>query len=581
MSVILNSINYFWKLGYNEEVPDLYVKKYHDSHSISIDVANEVIDYRDRIRVSDETSAHFSQKNLIILEAVDRFLRKKYPPEDIHIGRSPMYDFAVENNSGHVFIAVQCMEWEEEYDVEVAKLKTKLSIVQSFFKMNSNTKYFCAYTSRLKAGTIECRYTVFPRTFCEDNKLTYSRGLFEEGIQAYSQEFRAYPDENNKSNQSTKVIGHFEISDGILTKYTGSNPHVIIPDGVEKLRNSVFWNCYTMENITIPDTVYSLGGDTFYNCETLSELTIPENVVIMGDNPFANCPKLNLINKSLHFVFEDGGLYNKEMTRLIYCAIKRDSEVLEVPDGVISVSKHSFYNCKNLRKIIIPLSVKIIENNPFSNLPNMRLENKSPHFIFKDGALYNKTMTTLFYYEHGTKSKKLVVPEGVRIIGRHSFYNCQKIESITIPSSVKIIGYNPFANCSTLSLINHSPEYVYENGALYDKQRTELIYYSIPSPAETFVVPITVKKIGRSAFFGCKNLKKVIIPEGVSIIERSSFANCINLSEVSIPDSVTILGEWAFVNCTNLNAITLHDNTSIEGHTFLNCPAKITRKKQR
>jgi len=581
MSVILNSINYFWKLGYNEEVPDLYVKKYHDSHSISIDVANEVIDYRDRIRVSDETSAHFSQKNFIILEAVDRFLRKKYPLEDIHIGRSPMYDFAVENNSGHVFIAVQCMEWEEEYDVEVAKLKTKLSIIQSFFKMNSDTKYFCAYTSRLKAGTIECRYTVFPRTFCEDNKLTYSRGLFEEGIQAYSQEFRAYPDENNKSNQSTKVIGHFEISDGILTKYTGSNPHVIIPDGVEKLRNSVFWNCYTMEKITIPDTVYSLGGDTFYNCETLSELTIPENVVIMGDNPFANCPKLNLINKSLHFVFEDGGLYNKEMTRLIYCAIKRDSEVFEVPDGVISVSKHSFYNCKNLRKIIIPLSVKIIENNPFSNLPNMRLENKSPHFIFKDGALYNKTMTTLFYYEHGTKSKKLVVPEGVRIIGRHSFYNCQKIESITIPSSVKIIGYNPFANCSTLSLINHSPEYVYENGALYDKQRTELIYYSIPSPAETFVVPITVKKIGRSAFFGCKNLKKVIIPEGVSIIERSSFANCINLSEVSIPDSVTILGEWAFVNCTNLNAITLHDNTSIEGHTFLNCPAKITRKKQR
>ena len=581
MSVILNSINYFWKLGYNEEVPDLYVKKYHDSNSISIDLANEVIDYGDRIRVSDETSAHFSQKNFIVLEAVDRLLRKKYSPEDIHIGRSSMIDIAVKNNSGHDFIAVQCMEWEEEYDVEVAKLKTKHSIVQSFFKMNSDTKYFCAYTSRLKAGTIECRYTVFPRTFCDDNTLTYARGLFEEGIQAYSPEFRGYPDENNKSNHSTKIIGHFEISNGILTKYTGSSPHIIIPDAVEKLRNSVFWNCYTMEKITIPDTVYSLGGDTFYNCENLSELTIPESVVIMGDNPFANCPKLNLINKSTHFVFEDGGLYDKEITRLIYCTIKRDSEVFEVPDSVISVSKHSFYNCKNLKKIIIPPSVKIIENNPFSNLPNMRLENNSPHFIFRDGALYNKTMTTLFYYEHGTKSKKLVIPEGVSIIGRHSFYNCQTIESITIPSSVNIMGYNPFTNCSSLSLINHSPEYMYENGALYNKERTELIYYSIPSPTETFVVPNNVKKIGRNAFFGCKNLKKVIIPEGVSIIERSSFANCINLSEVSIPDSVTTLGEWAFVNCTNLNAINLPDNTSMEGHTFFNCPAKITRKKQR
>ena len=581
MSVILNAINYFWKLGYNEEVADMYVKKYHDFHSISIDVANEVMNYGDKIRVSDETMAQFSQKNFIILEAVDRFLRKKYRPEDIHIGRSPLYDFAIENHSNQVFIAVQCMEWEEEYDVEVARLKTDHSIVHSFFEKNSDTEHFCAYTSRLKAGTIECRYTVFPRTFCADNTLTYTGGLFEEGIQAYSPEFKAFLEGTNSLSRSVEIIGDFEILNGILMKYTGNDHHVVIPEIVEKMRNSVFWNCSTMEKITIPNTVYSLGGDTFYNCENLSELTIPESVVIMGDNPFANCPKLNLINKSPHFIFEDGGLYDKEMARLIYCAIKRPSDVFEVPNGVISVSKHSFYNCQNLRKIIIPPSVKIMENNPFSNLPDMQLENNSLHFIFRDGALYNKTMTTLFYYEHSTELKNLVIPEGVTIIGRHSFYNCQTIKSITIPSSTKIIGYNPFTNCSSLSLINHSPEYVYENSALYNKEMTELIYCSIPSSVETFVVPDTVKTIGRSAFFSCKNIKKVVIPEGISIIERSAFANCVNLNEVSIPDSVNILGEWAFFNCINLNAITIPKHTSIEGQTFLNCPAKITHKKQR
>ena len=490
-----------------------------------------------------------------------------------------MYDLAIENNSGQVFIAVQCMEWEKEYDAEVTKLKNDHSTVHSFFEKNTDIEYFCAYTSRLKAGTIECRYTVFPRTFCADNMLTYTRGLFEEGIQAYSPEFKAFQDGVTSLSQSTEIIGDFEISDGMLMKYTGNDHHVVIPEGVEKLKSTVFWNCHTMEKITIPNTVYNLGGDTFYNCENLSDLTIPESVVIMGDNPFANCPKLSLINKSPHFFYKDGGLYDKEKTRLIYCTIKGDSDVFEVPNGVISVSKHSFYNCHNLRKIVIPPSVKILENNPFSNLPNMRLENNSPHLIFRDGALYNKIMTTLFYYEHSTRDTNLIIPEGVTIIGRHSFYNCQTIETISIPRSVNIIGYNPFTNCSSLSLINHSPEYVYENGALYNKNKTELIYYSIPNQATTFMVQETVKMVGRSAFFGCENLENVVIPEGVDSIERSGFANCSNLREISIPESMTHLGEWAFSNCVNLNTITLPKHTTIEGHTFLNCPAEITWKK--
>jgi hypothetical protein len=36
----------------------------------------------------------------------------------------------------------------------------------------------------------------------------------------------------------------------------------------------------------------------------------------MGDNPFAICPNLELVNKSPHFIFEDGALYNKEKMRL-------------------------------------------------------------------------------------------------------------------------------------------------------------------------------------------------------------------------------------------------------------------------
>ena len=576
MSVILNAINYFWKLGFNEEKTDLYVKNYSDSQAILIDVANEIMDYGGQIHTVDKDLTIFSQKNFIILEAIDRFLRKGHRPEDIYLGGKNSFDLFIRNGSDGIFIAIRCLEFEEEYDEEIRKLRSDYSRVQGVFEENVDIQYFCAYTSRLKAGTIENKYTVFQKSFSIEEQKTYQSGLLEPDIQPYLPKF-------SHSLQSKKPSFNkdgFKVVDGILAKYTGDERHVIIPDGVEKLKNSVFWNCLNIEKITIPNSVTSLGGDTFYNCRNLTELTIPESVDTFGDNPFAGCPKLNLINKSPHFVFEDEALFDKDFTRLIHCAIKRESDVFEVPDTVISVSKHSFYNCQNLRKIVIPLSVKIMENNPFSDLPNLKLVNNSPHFILKDGALYNKTMTTLHYYEHGSETNHLIIPEGVTIIGRHSFYNCQTIEKITIPSSVEEIGYNPFTNCSRLTLENHSPEYVYENGALYTKNKTEIIYYSIRSPAETFIVPDTVKKIGRSVFYNCKNLKKVVIPDSVTIIDRSAFANCDNLREVSIPDSIEVLGEWAFVNCTSLEFISLPEHVSLEPHTFLNCPVNIIWRKE-
>ncbi len=579
MSIILNAINYFWKLGFSEETNDIYLKKYSDSQSISLDVVNETFDYGHLIHVATNRFLKFSQRNFIILEAIDRFLRKGYKPEYIHLGKDSTYDFAIVKNPNTVFIAVRCLEWEEQYEAELSKIKNNPSIIMSFFEKNRDTKYFCAYTSRLKAGTIECKYLVFPRGFTSINKEMYLAGLFEDESYAFSPKFDAYRYQDAVKKRSIRSVHDFKILDATLTKYNGSNRYVRIPEGVEKLKNSVFWNCNNIVKITIPNTVSNLGGDTFYNCENLVELIIPESVTVMGDNPFANCPNLNLINKSSHFALKDGALYDRDLTRLIYCAINRESDVFEIPDGVISISKHAFYNCFNLRKIVIPPSVKIIENNPFSNLPKLHIENNSPHFIFKDGALYNKTMTTLFYFEHGSGTSDLVIPEGVVIIGRHSFYNCQTIKTIGIPQSVKIIGYNPFTNSSLTSLINHSPEYVYENDALYNKDKTELIFYSKTNPRKMFVVPGGVKKIGRSAFFGCSYIMNVILPDSVTSIERSAFANCSSLANVSIPENMVSLGEWAFVNCKYLKELILPKQTTTEKHTFLNCPAEIVRKQ--
>ena len=69
MSVILNVVNYFWKLGFNEEAPDIYEKPYRDGYRVRVDMAAEAIDYGGQVQVVDGTLKRFSQRNFVVCVA--------------------------------------------------------------------------------------------------------------------------------------------------------------------------------------------------------------------------------------------------------------------------------------------------------------------------------------------------------------------------------------------------------------------------------------------------------------------------------------------------------------------------------
>ena len=83
---------------------------------------------------------------------------------------------------------------------------------------------------------------------------------------------------------------------------------------------------------------------------------------------------------------------------------------------------------------------------------------------------------------------------------------------------------------------------------------------------------LPVKVIGRSAFYGCYGLQRVVLPEGVETIEPLAFAGCSELKEIVFPSTLRSIGNVAFDSCSKLTRADLPDGlTTLGEHVFNYC----------
>ena len=254
----------------------------------------------------------------------------------------------------------------------------------------------------------------------------------------------------------------------------------------------------------------------------------------------------------------------------------------DIKDGVTSIGDIAFFNCNNLRKVVIGNSVKRIGEKAFANdhaLADITIGNSLESI--EDDALY------------GCGIKKLVLPASLKEISSFGLVSLWELEEIDIPDN------GVFKSI---------------DGALYiDQGKTLLLYppkrtgeYVIPDGVTAIggnafssthltkvVIPDTVKEIGMCAFsysnylttiifgngiteipsmccFYCKALTSVTLPEGLKTIEYSAFDSCTSLKSITVPSTVTNLGQDAFDNGTKVTFLNpsfsrLEDGSYING----------------
>ena len=70
---------------------------------------------------------------------------------------------------------------------------------------------------------------------------------------------------------------------------------LVIPEGIEKISNYLFYNLDHIKSVTIPNSVTSIGSSAFSDCDGLTSVTIGDSVTSIGNSAFKGCDNIKKI----------------------------------------------------------------------------------------------------------------------------------------------------------------------------------------------------------------------------------------------------------------------------------------------
>lgn len=277
-----------------------------------------------------------------------------------------------------------------------------------------------------------------------------------------------------------------------LTKYTGNDKNIIVPDKFEganlySVSNGTFKDNKTLETVTFKDSedyhVMTVSGSAFDNCSSLKKVSFPKNTNLGIYAEFAvNCPKFSDIEISFsQYRFIEGGLYDSNGSTWVlkqYCE-GYTASTYDVPSWCtnISAASRNLSNNKYLKTINIHANCyapsKQWNYYEYRSLENINVASGSSYYLTINGVLYDKSGSSLKLriYPAGKKDKTYSVPENCTIdcygMKDDLFENIETIilpASSTISSSTleDILDYYP--SLKTIKIEKGHPKYqTYKN----------------------------------------------------------------------------------------------------------------------
>lgn len=227
---------------------------------------------------------------------------------------------------------------------------------------------------------------------------------------------RFFPDIENILIRDKGYNSDFKIIEYENAYYSGSgdNRYAILV----RAKNPLITNC------KIHEKTEKISDNAFRDCKELKKITIPQNVAFFGKGVFMNCDRLKRIA-----VGKNNKKYGSIGNCLIDIAKKTlvagcKNSVIPTDGSVTNIEEGAFENCRRLKKIIIPDSVKSVGKWAFYGCENLKLVK------FCNGVL--KIQEGAF--EHCRTLKRVIIPESMHFIDRYAFACCDCLTCAEVKS---------------------------------------------------------------------------------------------------------------------------------------------------
>ncbi len=230
--------------------------------------------------------------------------------------------------------------------------------------------------------------------------------------------------------------GGFNVKDGVLISYEGTESAVSIPGGVTAIGRQAFENnrfitsvsipssvakidyaafagCTALQSIDIPDSVTKLEDSVFRGCSALSHVGLGKNVYEMGAGVFGDCDSLSAVTidpGNQYFAMYGGGLYDAGLKKLYQFLSGSAEVVFNAPVSMKEIGKYAFWGADYLEVVAVP-AVERISDYAFTNAEGLRF---------------------------------VTIQTPTNEIGVKAFEDCRSLEQIVTPISLKKIHETAF-----------------------------------------------------------------------------------------------------------------------------------------
>ena len=224
---------------------------------------------------------------------------------------------------------------------------------------------------------------------------------------------------------------------------------------------------------------------------------------------------------------------------------------------VSKIASNAFSGNISTYKIIIPDSIKKIEDGAFSAMPSLYEFEASGSYTSVNGVLFTSDKKTLVRYPEA-RTGEYYIPSGTSVgayafsgcritsldasgavfAGKYAFY-ASDVKNITLSASLRSIGAHAFEKSTVEKIIVPG--------------RTSVSAYAFASCEKLTYADISNASLdGEGAFYSDTSLIAVSFPQDQASVPDMTFAGCTSLRIAPVGKNVRVIGKKAYYGCTAL-----------------------------